>query len=65
MKKWDTPKLIVLARGRPEEATLVGCKSSPNFGLLAAVSPSTTNPGCFFPSTAGNSCLNCSAIAES
>ena len=25
-KKWETPKLICLYRGRPEEAVLVGCK---------------------------------------
>lgn len=25
-KKWETPKLICLYRGRPEEAVLQGCK---------------------------------------
>ncbi len=25
-KKWETPKLICLYRGRPEEAVLTGCK---------------------------------------
>jgi len=25
-KKWETPKLICLYRGRPEEAVLRGCK---------------------------------------
>ena len=28
-KKWETPKLICLYRGRPEEAVLTGCKLSP------------------------------------
>jgi len=26
-KKWETPKLICLYRGRPEEAVLQGCKT--------------------------------------
>ncbi len=26
-KKWETPKLICLYRGRPEEAVLTGCKA--------------------------------------
>ena len=26
-KKWVTPKLIVLARGKPEERVLSGCKN--------------------------------------
>ena len=27
-KKWERPKLIVLARGNPEENVLAGCKNS-------------------------------------
>jgi len=27
-KKWETPKLICLYRGRPEEAVLAQCKTS-------------------------------------
>ena len=27
MKTWETPKLIVLVRGRPEEAILTNCKT--------------------------------------
>jgi hypothetical protein len=27
-KRWEVPKLIVLARSRPEEAVLVNCKVS-------------------------------------
>jgi hypothetical protein len=26
-KKWEKPKLIVLVRGKPEEAVLAGCKN--------------------------------------
>jgi hypothetical protein len=29
IKKWEKPKLIVLERGRPEEAVLGTCKSNP------------------------------------
>jgi hypothetical protein len=28
MKKWETPKLIVLVRGKPEELLLFNCKIS-------------------------------------
>ncbi len=28
-KKWTTPQLIVLVRGRPEEGVLQGCKTAP------------------------------------
>jgi hypothetical protein len=27
-KTWQKPKLIILARGRPEESVLLGCKMS-------------------------------------
>ena len=27
-KKWETPKLICLYRGRPEEAVLLACKGN-------------------------------------
>lgn len=32
-KKWETPKLICLYRGRPEEAVLNGCKGAPGSGF--------------------------------
>ncbi len=32
-KKWETPKLICLYRGRPEEAVLLGCKGGPGSKL--------------------------------
>ena len=27
-KKWETPKLVVLVRGRPEESILTACKNN-------------------------------------
>ena len=27
-RKWETPKLIVLARGRPEEGVLTNCRNA-------------------------------------
>jgi hypothetical protein len=42
MKKiWEKPKLIILARGRPEEFVLAGCKMKGT-----TVSTSTKNTGC-------------------
>ncbi len=32
-KKWETPKLICLYRGRPEEAVLAGCKGAGGTGI--------------------------------
>ncbi len=29
-KHWETPKLIILGRGKPEENVLAGCKSHPH-----------------------------------
>jgi len=34
-KKWQTPKLICLYRGRPEEAVLQACKSNKSPGPYA------------------------------
>ena len=31
-KRWTKPKLIVLFKGRPEEAVLSGCKGSAGYG---------------------------------
>ena len=45
-KKWETPKLICLYRGRPEEAVLFTCKGFEATSTGAAgVSCSTTQPG--------------------
>ena len=35
-KKWDTPKLIVVARGKPQETVLTGCKTEFAASRLAA-----------------------------
>lgn len=45
MKKWEKPQLIVLVRGKPEEAILDACKafSYININLRG---PSTTDFGC-------------------
>jgi len=32
-KKWETPKLICLYKGRPEEAVLATCKGNPGDGI--------------------------------
>ena len=31
-KQWQTPELIILSRGRPEEAVLASCKASQSSG---------------------------------
>lgn len=41
-EKWERPELIILMRGRPEEAVLVFCKNSTS---TADFSPS--NVGCY------------------
>jgi len=45
-KKWETPKLVCLYRGRPEEAVLLNCK--------ARTPGVTTGPG----STCNKSCYD-------
>ncbi len=44
-KKWETPKLICLYRGRPEEAVLQNCKTAEGTG---GVGPNKrcNNPNC-------------------
>lgn len=48
--KWETPKLIVLVRGRPEEAVLQNCR---NTGVVPVSGSSTQKTGCRLR-TAGN-----------
>jgi hypothetical protein len=58
-KNWDTPQLIVLARSKPEEALLVGCK---HFEIEAT--PGASVGGCTNPLTPP-ACQDCSlAIAS-
>lgn len=30
-KKWETPELVILTKGKPEEAVLFGCKLTEEF----------------------------------
>lgn len=58
MKTWETPKLIALVRGRPEEAVLGTCKSmfpglseadyALNACLVTQLSPSACQFACSF-----------------
>ncbi|HLD82712.1 MAG TPA: hypothetical protein VI976_02060 [Candidatus Omnitrophota bacterium] len=49
-KKWTTPKLIVLVRGKHNERILLACKV---FGTIG--DPSTDNTYCLMP----NGCVGC------
>jgi hypothetical protein len=51
-KAWVTPELIVLLRGRPEEAVLYACK-----GGYRAAAPSNTFGSCW-----GAGCAMCSEL---
>jgi len=46
-KKWETPKLICLYRGRPEEAVLQACKcngvTGPGLTNICKANPSCEN----------------------
>ncbi len=53
-KKWEKPKLIVLVKGRPEEAVLLLCKTNGQSG-----GPQSYNQYCDLgsgPSTCCNGC---------
>lgn len=46
-KKWEKPKLIVLVKGRPEEAILAGCKGGDFTGAAQVVAQCVTDiDGC-------------------
>jgi hypothetical protein len=48
-KQWHQPELIVLVRGRPEEAVLTGCRAGPGTGGSCIGGTSSNNcqgPGC-------------------
>ena len=47
IKKWEKPQLIVLARGRPEEAVLGGCKSALNGPGPLGTNCEATEPGVY------------------
>ena len=40
-KKWQNPQLIVLVRGKPEEAVLTACKTT-----MLSDTPANGNAGC-------------------
>lgn len=43
-KQWETPKLICLYRGRPEEAVLVACKGAGAVGPKRPLASDCTHP---------------------
>ena len=47
-KKWETPKLICLYRGRPEEAVLLTCK------VIGVIGPGKRDACKFNPSCSDN-----------
>jgi hypothetical protein len=57
MKMWEKPKLIILVRGKPEEAILVFCKSA----ALSGASPGTFD----FECDVANGCEGCESINDS
>ncbi len=56
-KKWITPQLIVMIRGKPEENTLASCKASSG-GVMGA---HHGNDGCY----AVMHCINCNSRVAS
>ena len=66
MKIWETPKLIVLVRNRPEEAVLSACKGSAHGGPALGQSFCAGNPLSVDPkSEVLVPCPNCSGYAAS
>ena len=62
-KSWETPQLIILARGTPEESVLTHCKRiSP--GSDATTPENVGQNGCDYASDDGN-CGACQARAGS
>jgi len=57
-KTWHTPELIILFRGKPEEAVLCNCKHA----NMAAVSPYTLNNSCCV-NVGCNTCQNTTAVS--
>ena len=53
-KLWKKPKLVVLVRGRPEEAVLQGCKT---YGWTGEITPGTVDYEC--QSAPGKQCVTC------
>ncbi len=56
-KKWATPKLIVLVRGKPEELVLTNCKSGFN-----GDTPISSKEACASYASQESACAECSSI---
>jgi len=59
-KLWKKPELVVLVRGRPEEAVLAVCKDP----SLGGVDPSDEEQACCTP-PGDQGCIECSDHSES
>jgi len=58
-KPWQTPELVILFRGRPEEAVLCNCKHA----NAAAVAPHSFKDSCNISATCCSACQNTSAVS--
>jgi hypothetical protein len=58
-KPWQTPELVILFRGRPEEAVLCNCKHANN----PAVAPHNFRDSCNISSTCCSACQNTTAAS--
>ena len=61
-KNWETPYLVVLSRGTPDENVLLHCKRIGNTGDLGT-STSTGQIGC--DAGSGKNCGNCQSRSGS
>lgn len=59
-KTWETPQLIILARGTPEESVLLQCKRI-EIGAIGSDGPVQTSCN----SLEGGKCANCAARGTS
>jgi len=60
MKKWEKPELLILVRGRPDDAVLVGCKG----GVVGAAA--TDDALCVTYDAIARTCPDiCSAVTPS
>jgi len=60
-KEWQTPELIVLFRGRPEEDLLTACK----YKNIAPLNPGTGYKECKYKPTPISSCKSCYSKVKS
>jgi hypothetical protein len=58
-KPWRTPELVILFRGRPEEAVLCVCKHS----NMPAVSPHNYNASCNMTAACCSACQKTDAAS--